>query len=272
VQILLSGSLRFNLVSSSAFGFLLCAGEPLLTPQDPFGDHDDAELNDALQSSGLGSIRHSETGVSTPQRLTLETQISAGGSNLSQGQRQLVALARALVRDSKVFILDEVGWGLSVRGSCLRVACSSTLDTGLRRKPLHCAFPCSRRTSRTVPSSLRVKSLAPLSAHSVLPACLDHQSTSLLCLCRSNCRAVAHCALQATASVDFETDALIQKSIRDLPHNTTVLTVAHRLATVMDYDKILVLGAGKLLEFDTPDNLKNKKDSYFAKLVQAMEG
>jgi hypothetical protein len=189
-----------------------------------------------------------------------------------------------------VFILDEVGWGLSVRGSCLRVACSSTLDTlrhrctestecteflgvtGLRRKPLHCAFPCSRRTSRTVPSSLRVKSLAPLSAHSVLPACLDHQSTSLLCLCRSNCRAVAHCALQATASVDFETDALIQKSIRDLPHNTTVLTVAHRLATVMDYDKILVLGAGKLLEFDTPDNLKNKKDSYFAKLVQAMEG
>lgn len=125
-----------------------------MTPQDPFGDHDDAELNDALQSSGLGSIRHSETGVSTPQRLTLETQISAGGSNLSQGQRQLVALARALVRNSKVFILDEVGWGLSVRSSCLRVACSSTLDTlrhrvrvhrvlgvtGLRREPLHCTF------------------------------------------------------------------------------------------------------------------------------------
>lgn len=258
-----------------------------MTPQDPFGDHDDAELNDALQSSGLGSIRHSETGVSTPQRLTLETQISAGGSNLSQGQRQLVALARALVRNSKVFILDEVGWGLSVRSSCLRVACSSTLYTlrhrvrrvrgvlgvtRLRRKPFYCAFPCSRRTPRTVPASLRLESLAPLSPGSVLPACLDYQSTILLCLCRSNRRAVAHYALQATASVDFETDALIQKSIRDLPHNTTVLTVAHRLATVMDYDKILVLGAGKLLEFDTPDNLKNKKDSYFAKLVQAMEG
>jgi ABC-type multidrug transport system fused ATPase/permease subunit len=72
--------------------------------------------------------------------------------------------------------------------------------------------------------------------------------------------------------VDFETDALIQQSIRNLPKNTTVLTVAHRLATVMDYDKILVLGAGKLLEFDSPDVLKSKKDSYFAKLVQAMEG
>ena len=65
---------------------------------------------------------------------------------------------------------------------------------------------------------------------------------------------------------------MIQKSIRDLPSHCTVLTVAHRLATVMDYDKILVLSAGKLLEYDSPDILRNNKDSYFAKLVQAMEG
>ncbi|WVQ93407.1 hypothetical protein IAU59_000477 [Kwoniella sp. CBS 9459] len=162
--VLLSGSLRFNL--------------------DPFGEHDDFELNDALQSSGLGQTR--QTGGSssaTPQRLTLDTQIAAAGGNLSQGQRQLVALARALVRASKVLILDE-----------------------------------------------------------------------------------------ATASVDFETDTLIQQSIRNLPSSTTVLTVAHRLSTVMDYDKILVLGAGKVLEFDSPGNLRVRKDSYFAKLVQAMEG
>lgn len=161
--ILLSGSLRFNL--------------------DPFGDHDDAVLNDALQRSGLGAVRRAESGTATPQRLTLDFQIAAGGGNLSQGQRQLVALARALVRQSKVLILDE-----------------------------------------------------------------------------------------ATASVDFETDALIQQSIRDLPDTTTVLTVAHRLATVMDYDKILVLGKGKLIEYDSPEKLKSNPDSYFAKLVQAMEG
>jgi ABC-type multidrug transport system fused ATPase/permease subunit len=161
--ILLSGSLRFNL--------------------DPFNDHDDATLSDALQASGLTQTARSETGASTPQRLTLDTQIAAGGSNLSQGQRQLVALARALVRQSKILILDE-----------------------------------------------------------------------------------------ATASVDFDTDQIIQKSIRSLPESTTVLTVAHRLATIMDYDRILVLGAGRVLEFDTPEALRSNPDGYFAKLVQAMEG
>jgi ABC-type multidrug transport system fused ATPase/permease subunit len=77
---------------------------------------------------------------------------------------------------------------------------------------------------------------------------------------------------EATASVDFETDALIQTSIRNLPSHTTVLTVAHRLETVMDYDKIMVLGQGKLLEFDSPKNLREREGSYFAKLVSAMEG
>jgi ABC-type multidrug transport system fused ATPase/permease subunit len=87
---------------------------------DPFGQHDDARLWDALRRSHLvedtkrisevdGEEERLGTGDATPNapRFTLDSPIEEEGSNLSIGQRSLVSLARALVKDSKILILDE---------------------------------------------------------------------------------------------------------------------------------------------------------------------
>ena len=59
---------------------------------------------------------------------------------------------------------------------------------------------------------------------------------------------------EATASIDYITDAKIQAAIRKL-RNTTIITIAHRLQTVIDYDKVLILDQGKVVEFEHPYNL-----------------
>ncbi|KAJ7727894.1 hypothetical protein B0H16DRAFT_1677216 [Mycena metata] len=120
------------------------------------------------------SISTAFTDVDTKTTVSLDTQVSAGGTNFSQGQRQLIAMARALLRRSAIVVLDE-----------------------------------------------------------------------------------------ATSSVDFKTDAKIQNTIREEFTDSLLLTIAHRLKTVIDYDRLLVLDKGKLVEFDTPLRLIEKEDGIF---------
>lgn len=93
----------------------------------------------------------------------------------------------------------------------------------------------------------------------------------LLCIGRALVRKPKILVLdEATASIDIETDELIQKTIRQSFANCTVLTIAHRLHTIIDSDKIMVIDKGKLVEFDTPKSLL-QRDSLFAKLVDQSE-
>ena len=108
----------------------------------------------------------------------LDAKIAANGDNLSAGQRQLVCVARALIRDPRCVVLDE-----------------------------------------------------------------------------------------ATAQVDRENDRLIQDTIRENLADTTIFSIAHRLDTIIDFDRILVVDAGKIAEYDTPANLLRKEDSIFSHLV-----
>lgn len=139
---------------------------------DPFGENGDDNIWVALEQVELGAVVRNLPGG-------LDGRMSDGGSNFSMGQRQLVCLARAILRRNKILILDE-----------------------------------------------------------------------------------------ATANVDPETDQLIQRSIREQFSECTVLTIAHRLHTIMDSDRVLVVDAGKAVEFEHPWELLQQADGYFSQLVE----
>ena len=75
---------------------------------------------------------------------------------------------------------------------------------------------------------------------------------------------------EATASIDQETDSKIQQTIRDAFTDVTVLTIAHRLNTIIDSDKVLVMDAGKAVEFERPELLLRNTNSQFYQLVESM--
>jgi ATP-binding cassette subfamily C (CFTR/MRP) protein 1 len=72
---------------------------------------------------------------------------------------------------------------------------------------------------------------------------------------------------EATANIDPKTEEVIQEAFKTSFRNTTIITIAHRIKTILDYDKILVLQDGNILEYDSPTNLIENKQSAFSALL-----
>lgn len=92
----------------------------------------------------------------------------------------------------------------------------------------------------------------------------------LMCMTRAilrNCKVIM--LDEATAAIDSESDALVQETMKVAFADCTMLTIAHRLNTVLNSDKILVMDQGQVAEFDTPEKLLSNSDSHFSKMITA---
>ena len=91
----------------------------------------------------------------------------------------------------------------------------------------------------------------------------------MVCLTRALLRKTKVLVLdEATAAVDVETDGIIQQTIRREFADCTIVTIAHRLNTIMDYDKIMVMDKGKIVEYDSPNNLLMNINSIFYSMAK----
>ena len=89
----------------------------------------------------------------------------------------------------------------------------------------------------------------------------------LICICRAILRKSKIVVMdEATANIDMTTEEKIQNAIQYVLENSTVITVAHRIKTIINYDKILVLSSGEIADFDTPNNLLSNEKSMFYQL------
>lgn len=101
---------------------------------------------------------------------------------------------------------------------------------------------------------------------------LTLEEKHLICICRAILRNSKIIVLEeATGNIDLRTEHKIQRLITNEFDGRTVITIAHRVNTVMQSDKVIVLSQGRIIDFDEPSNLEAIPDSQFALLIKEME-
>lgn len=101
---------------------------------------------------------------------------------------------------------------------------------------------------------------------------LSSGERQLICICRAILRKGQLIVLdEATANIDMLTEKKIQHLINTQFKDATMLTIAHRLNTIINSDKVLVLSYGRIIEFDSPRNLMANPDSEFSHLLKELE-
>ncbi|KAK4337197.1 hypothetical protein RND71_043296 [Anisodus tanguticus] len=274
------------------------------TNLDPFDEYSDHELWQALKEANLDKTVEN-------MNMGLESTISDNGSNFSVGQKQLICLARAILKRNKILVLDEATANCdpqtdeliqktirSVFSNCTILTIAHRLNTIMDSDKIM-VLDAGDSMDHKLALYYQATNLDPFDEYSdhelwqaLKEANLDKtvenmnmglESTisdngsnfsvgqkQLICLARAILKRNKILVLdEATANCDPQTDELIQKTIRSVFLNCTILTIAHRLNTIMDSDKIMVLDAGKLVEYDTPINLMDNPDSLFNLMIKA---
>jgi ABC-type multidrug transport system fused ATPase/permease subunit len=202
----------------------------------PQGDDD---VWDSLAQVGLDSLVQREGG--------LGMMLSENGDNLSAGQRQLVCLAR--VSFHRWF------YWCKMRPLIARRWWDSK-DSRYKYSFIH-GGTCAARWHQTIPPKTQ----------NFLPRDPDGMPCRTQVLLKKARVVVMD---EATASMDHDTDSLVQKAIRTQFHESTLIIVAHRIDTVMMCDNVLVMDAGKAIEFGPPQELLSTKGSIFSKLASEL--